>query len=122
MIDEILQDITIYHKEENKYIRYPKLASLRNTSYLNRNKTGLQTTDNALIRIFDTKGYNNTWKCQKGDIIVSKKVKDDIEKAPLTELQKKYGKDYVYEVSSIDIFDFKDNDLLELNHIKIGAR
>lgn len=122
MIDEILQDITIYHKEENKYIRYPKLASLRNTSYLNRNKTGLQTTDNALIRIFDTKGYNNTWKCEKGDIIVSKKVKDDIEKAPLTELQKKYGKDYVYEVSSIDIFDFKDNDLLELNHIKIGAR
>ena len=122
MIDEILQDITIYHKEENKYIRYPKLASLRNTSYLNRNKTGLQTTDNALIRIFDTKGYNNTWKCEKGDIIVSKKVKDDIEKAPLTELQKKYGKDYVYEVSSIDIFEFKDNDLLELNHIKIGAR
>lgn len=122
MIDELLQDITIYHKEENKYIRYPKLASLRNTSYLNRNKTGLQTTDNALIRIFDTKGYNNTWKCEKGDIIVSKKVKDDIEKAPLTELQKKYGKDYVYEVSSIDIFDFKDNDLLELNHIKIGAR
>ena len=122
MIDEILQDITIYHKEENKYIRYPKLASLRNTSYLNRNKTGLQTTDNALIRIFDTKGYNNTWKCEKGDIIVSKKVKDDIEKAPLTELQKKYGKDYVYEVSSIDVFDFKDDDLLELNHIKIGAR
>lgn len=122
MIDEILQDITIYHKEENKYIRYPKLASLRNTSYLNRNKTGLQTTDSAIIRVFDTKGYNNTWKCQKGDIIVSKKVKDDIEKAPLTELQKKYGKDYVYEVSSIDVFDFKDNDLLELNHIKIGAR
>lgn len=122
MIDELLQDITIYHKEENKYIRYPKLASLRNTSYLNRNKTGLQTMDNTLIRIFDTKGYNNTWKCEKGDIIVSKKVKDDIEKAPLTELQKKYGKDYVYEVSSIDIFDFKDNDLLELNHIKIGAR
>lgn len=122
MIDELLQDITIYHKEENKYIRYPKLASLRNTSYLNRNKTGLQTTDNALIRVFDTKGYNNTWKCEKGDVIVSKKVTDNIEKAPLTELQKKYGKDYVYEVSSIDIFDFKDNDLLELNHIKIGAR
>ena len=38
------------------------------------------------------------------------------------ELREKYGKDYVYEVSSIDIFDFKDNDLLELNHIKIGAR
>ena len=122
MIDEILQDITIYHKEENKYIRYPKLASLRNTSYLNRNKTGTQTTDNAHIRVFDTKGYNNTQKCKKGDIIVSKKVLDDIEKAPLTELQKKYGKDYVYEVSSIDVFDFKDNDLLELNHIKIGAR
>ena len=121
-MDDLLQDITIYHKEGTQYVRYPKIASVRNTSYLNRNKTGVQTADNALIRVFDTKGYNNTWKCQKGDIIVSKKVLDDIVKAPLTELREKYGKDYVYEVSSIDIFDFKDNDLLELNHIKIGAR
>lgn len=121
-MDDLLQDITIYHKDGTQYVRYNKIASVRNTSYLNRNKTGTQTTDSVLIRVFDAKEYNNTWKCQKGDIIVSKKVSDDIIKAPLTELREKYGKDYVYEVSSIDIFDFKDNDLLELNHIKIGAR
>ena len=90
-MDDLLQDITIYHKEGTQYVRYNKIASVRNTSYLNRNKTGVQTTDNALIRVFDTKGYNNTWKCQKGDIIVSKKVLDDIIKAPLTELREKYG-------------------------------
>lgn len=121
-MEELLQDITIYHKEENKYIRYSKVASVRNTSILNRNKTGVSSTDNALIRVFDTEGYNNTWKCQKGDVIVSKDVSDDIKAAPLTELQKKYGKEYVYEVSSIDIFDFKSEDVKELNHIKIGAR
>lgn len=121
-MNDLLQDITIYHKERTDYIRYNKVASVRNTSYLNRNKTGVQTADNALIRVFDTKEYNNTWKCQKGDIIVSKKVLDDIVKAPLTELREKYGKEYVYEVSSIDIFDFDNEDLLELNHIKIGAR
>lgn len=121
-MDGLLQDITIYHKEGTNYIRYSKQASVRNTSYLNRNKTGVQTTDNALIRVFDSKGYNNTWKCQKGDVIVSKKVLDNIIKAPLTELREKYGKDYVYEVSSIDIFDFDNKDLQELNHIKIGAR
>lgn len=121
-MDNLLQDITIYHKEGTQYVRYNKIASVRNTSYLNRNKTGLQTTDNALIRVFDSKGYNNTWKCQKGDVIVSKLVLDSIIKAPLTELREKYGKDYVYEVSSIDIFDFDNEDLQDLNHIKIGAR
>lgn len=121
-MEDLLQDITIYHKEGTDYIRYNKVASVRNTSYLNRNKTGVQTADNALIRVFDTKEYNNTWKCQKGDIIVSKKVLDNVVKAPLTELREKYGKEYVYEVSSIDIFDFDNDDLLELNHIKIGAR
>ena len=122
-MDGLLKDITIYHKEKNgSYTRYSKQASVRNTSYLNRNKTGSQTTDNVLIRVFDTKGYNNTWKCQKGDVIVSKKVTDNVVKAPITELRDKYGKDYVYEVSSIDIFDFENLALNELNHIKIGAR
>lgn len=121
-MDGLLQDITIYHKENNKYIRYLKTASVRNTSILNRNKTGVSTADNALIRVFDTKGYNNTWKCQKGDVIVPFNVFDDISEAPLTELRKKYGKDSVYEVSSIDIFDFTNQDIIELNHVKIGAR
>lgn len=122
MMEELLQEITIYHKEESEYIRYPKIASVRNTSILNRNKTGVSTTDNALIRVFDVVGYNSTWKCQKGDVVVFKKVSDDIKKAPFTELIKKYGKEYVCEVSSIDIFDFKSEALKDLNHIKIGAR
>ena len=53
MFNDLLQDITIYHKEGNKYERYNKEASLRNTSYLNRNKTGVSNTDTALIRISD---------------------------------------------------------------------
>ena len=119
----LLQEITIFHKEQNGlYTRYNLIASVRNTSILNRNKTGVQNTDKGLIRVFDTKGYNTTWKCQKGDVIVAKKVLDEVIKAPLTEMREKYGTEYVYEVSSIDIFDFNDNDLLELNHIKIGAR
>ena len=49
-MDDLLQDITIYHKEDTQYVRYNKIASVRNTSYLNRNKTGVQTTDNAIFK------------------------------------------------------------------------
>jgi len=122
MEDNLLQDITIYHKENNSFTRYNKRASVRNTAYRNRNNTGLSNSDSALIRVFDVNGYNNTWKCSKGDVIVALNVDDTIVQAPLTELQKKYGKEYVYEVSSIDIFKFEDNDISELNHIKIGGR
>ena len=120
---DLFQDITIYHKTSAAtWERYNLIASFRDTSYLNRNNTGVQTTDKAIIRVFDTKGYNCTWKCEKGDIIVKNSVLDDIIKAPITELSKKYGDNNVYEVSSIDIFDFKDQNVSELNHIKIGAR
>lgn len=122
MFNDLLQDITIYHKEGNKYERYNKEASVRNTSYLNRNKTGVLNTDTALIRIFDIEKYNIAWKCEKGDVIVSLKVSDDILKSPLTEMREKYGKDNVYEVSSIDKFIFENNDIKDINHIKIGAR
>ena len=122
MIDTLLRDITIYHKEVNNWIRYNIKASVRFTSYRNRNTTGVETTDNALIRVFDVEGYNNTWKCQKGDIIVIKSVDDDIIKAPITEMRQKYGKELVIEVSSIDEFIFDDIDLKEINHIKIGGR
>lgn len=119
----MIQDITIFHKEKNKnYTRYNLKASLRNTSIFNRNNTGVSSSDSALIRIFDTIGYNNEWKCNKGDVIVGKSVYDEIKEAPLTEMIKKYGKEYVYEVSSIDVFEFEDNDLNEINHIKIGAK
>ena len=120
-MNDLLQEITIYHKD-NEWIRYNIEASVRNTSYLNRNNTGVNTTDNALIRVFDTDGYNNTWKCEKGDIIVLKSVSDDIIKAPLTEMREKYGKSIVIEVSSVEPFIFNDIDLKEINHVKIGGR
>lgn len=118
MIDGLLQDITIYSGKN----RYNLRASVRNTEYLNRNRTGLMSADNALIRVFDIEGYKSTWDVKKGDIIVLKGVEDSINKAPLTELRKKYGKENVVEVSSIDeyIFDLADNK--EIQHIKIGGR
>ena len=122
-MDGLLQEITIYHKTSDNWTRY-NLAnvSVRNKSYLNRNNTGVNTTDNALIRVFDTDGYNNTWKCEKGDVIVLKSVSDNIIKAPLTEMREKYGKSIVIEVSSVEPFIFNDIDLKEINHIKIGGR
>lgn len=121
-MEDLLQDITIYHKTEKGYTRFNKKASLRNTSYLNRSKTGVETSDNGIVRVFDTRGYNMSWRCEKGDIIVARRIKDTITKAPLTELREKYGKHYVYEVKSIDIFDFTNPRLNQINHIKIGIR
>ena len=116
---EWLQDITIYHKENNEYKRYNIKAFIKNTSIQNRNTTGVNSVDNAVIRVFDTDSYNIAWKVDKGDIIVNKKVEDIIVNAPLTELTKKYGKENVYQVKSIDKLIYTD---LELdNHIKIGA-
>lgn len=121
MFDDLMQEVTIYHKNGNTYERYNKNGSLRNTSIYNRNKNGVETSDNGLLRIFDVDGYNYTWKCEKGDIVVAMGVSDEVT-APLTELRKKYGKQFVYEVSSIDIFSFKNEEIKELNHIKIGLR
>lgn len=120
--EELLQDITIYHKVDNSWVRYNLRASVRNTSYLNRNKTGVSTTDSVLIRIFDVEGYGSTWNIEKGDVVLDSNSEYDIIKAPLTELREKYGKSSVYEVSSIDKFIFDDEDIKELNHIKIGGR
>lgn len=120
-MEDLLQEITIYHKNGSSYERYNLTASLRNTSILNRNNVGVEQADNGIVRVFDTKGYNKSWKCEKGDIVVSLNVTDEA-KAPLTELSKKYGKQNVYEVSSIDVFDFKDKRVEQLNHIKIGIR
>lgn len=120
MLDFPTQEITIYHKNEKIWDRYCVKASYRNTSILNRNKSGSNSTDNALIRIFDVSGYNETWFISKGDIIVNKKVEDVIEgNTPITQLSKKYGKDNVHKVTSIDKFIFDDEDLP--NHIKLGC-
>ena len=121
MEDFPMQNITIYHKNtENKWDRYVKEASYRNTSILNRNKNGENGTDNALIRIFDIEDYNSKWFANKGDVIVNKEVEDEIEgNTPFTQLSEKYGKDNVHKITSIDKFIFNDKDLP--NHVKVGA-
>lgn len=121
MKDFPMQNITIYHKNDNnKWDRYVKEASYRNTSILNRNKNGESGTDSVLIRIFDIEGYDIEWFVKNGDIIVNKEVDDTIEgNTPITQLSKKYGKDNVHKVTSTDKFIFDDEDLP--NHIKIGA-
>lgn len=144
MNDFPMQEITIYHKnEKNEYERYEKEASFRNTSMLNREKYGFNSTDKALIRVFDTRGYNKsihiknnssvlncplnsfigeTWKIQKGDVIVNGIVEDRIQTtAPSTELSKKYGQENVFKVNSVNILIYNDSDLKELNHVKLGC-
>lgn len=123
-MDKLLKNITIYHKENNNWEKYIVKASVRSTVYLNRDDrgTGIQTADNALIRIFDVKGYNLTYKIQKGDVIYSGVSNYEIDKAPLTELRNLYGKEKVFEVSSIEEFIFDDEDIKEINHIKVGGR
>lgn len=123
MEDFPTQDITIYHKTSNGYTRYVVNASFRNTSVLNYDKLGANSNENALIRVFDTDGYNSKWYAQKGDIIVNQEVTDIITgTTPKTQLINSYGKDNVFEITSIDKFIYSDNDLKELNHIKIGAK
>lgn len=116
------QKITIYHKNGAEWDRYVKEASYRNTSILNRNKNGLNSNDNTLIRIFDVEDYNVTWFALKDDVIVNKEVEDEIkENIPMTQLSKKYGKDNVHKITSIDKFIFDDKDIEDLNHIKLGC-
>ena len=114
----MLQDITLYHKTTNGYTKYNLIASFRGTSILNRNTTGVSTTDSVLIRIFYVD--NGTFEVSKDDVVVNKLVNDEITEPPLTQLQNTYGKENVFKIRSIDIFNFDDNDLKELNHVKLG--
>lgn len=117
-----MQKVTIYHKNGKQWDRYVKEASYRNTSVVNHNRNGSSSTDNALIRIFDVEGYNLTWFVQKNDIIVNEEVEDIIENnTPITQLSNQYGKDNVHKVTSIDKFIFEDEDIEQLNHIKLGC-
>lgn len=118
MEENLLQDITIYHNSKPNWVKYNIKASLRNTFIRNRDNTGSSNVNKALIRIFDVKGFENTYNVQDGDVIVSKKISDNITTSPLTILRTKYGKDNVYSVNSVEKFVFDD---LELSHIKIGA-
>lgn len=122
MEDFPTRKITIYHKNKDKYERYVKEASYRNTSVVNHNKNGSNSVDNVLIRFFNLDGYNKTWFIEKEDIIVNFEVEDEIEgTVPITQLSNKYGKDNIHKVTSIDKFIFTDPDIEELEHIKVGC-
>ena len=133
MSDFPMQKITIYHKNEEKWDRYVKDASYRNISELNRNRNGLSSTtlnrnkssnstDEALIRIFDIEGYNISWFALKDDIVVNKEVEDIIEgNTPITQLSNKYGRDNVHKINSIEKFIYDDEEIKDLNHIKLGC-
>ena len=121
-MENLLQNITIYHKNSSKWDRFNLSGvSVRNTSIRNRDTTGVSNVNGATIRIFDVDGYKNTYFVEKDDVIVALEVDDDVASAPLTELKAKYGKDNVFQVSSIDKFIFKDQSLKDIQHIKIGA-
>lgn len=136
--------ITIYHKnKQNRYERYVKEASFRDTTQLSRTKNDVNSKDKATIRIFDVKGYNksifitntsstlnlplnsflgDTWKVDLGDIVVKDVVKDEIQSStPITELSKKYGKENVFKINNITLNIYNDKDIEELNHIKVGC-
>ena len=115
------QRITIYHQNGDKWERYVREASYRNTSILNRNKNGSNLNDKALIRVFDVKGYEVDWFAEANDVIVNREVKDRIDSTPLTYLSKKYGKNNVHKIISVDKFMFMGDGVDELEHIKIGA-
>ena len=116
-----LKTITIYHNSGNNvWTPYVLEASFRNTAYLNHTRNGLNSTENTLVRVFDVNNYNKTWFAEKGDVIVNG-VADNQVTNPLTELKKIYGTDNVYKITTIDKFIFEENELKELNHIKLGA-
>lgn len=129
------QEITIYNKfvddkKQTTWHRTPLIGTYRNTSILNRTKTGSNTNDTALLRIFDTSKYVNeeeykkelkpdVWTVQIGDIVVDKDVDFDITStAPITELQKQFGKAHVQAIVSID--DNRKGTVLD--HIKVGLK
>lgn len=122
MSDFPTRKITIYHKNNNKWDRYVVEASYRNNSILNHNRNGSNSTDDVVVRIFDSEEYNVSWFVQKDDVIVNKEVDDEIEgNAPITQLSNKYGKDNVHKVNSMNDLTFEDEDIEELNHIKLGC-
>lgn len=122
MRKSLLKDITIYHKEKDKYSRFNIKASVRNNTNLTRSGNSLMINDSLLIRIFDIKGYKRDWFIDLKDVICLKRVDDDIINAPITELRAKYGKEHVIEVSDIEEFIFDDKDIKKLNHVKIQGK
>lgn len=146
MSDFPMKNITIYHKDEKGvYKRYNKTASIRHTSMLSKDKYGFTGNENAIIRVFDVKGYNNsihikntssvlncplnsflgeTWKIKKGDFVVNGQIHDDLNNSnivPFTYLQGKYGKENIFKITTINVLIYQDEELEELNHVKLGC-
>ena len=114
------QEITLYHKDtvNKQYVKYQLIASVRDTSIQNRTRTGVSTTDKALIRIFVSDHSPTSYAVEQGDLIVNKSVNDTISyEKGLTELRNKYGESNTYKINTIDKFLFGE----ELDHIKLGA-
>lgn len=115
------QDLTIYHNLDGKWVQYQKKGTIRNTENLVRSSNGTTITDTVTVRLFDTNGFEKDYYCSKGDVIVPFATNYEVEKTPITELRKLYGKENVYEVTSITKNIFEDAPL-NLRHIKIGAK
>lgn len=111
--------ITIYHKTSDEYCeRYVLLASFRDVSIQNRNRTGVSSTDDVLVRIFTSDHELGSYNVANGDFIVDKAIDDQIHcKTGLTELRHLYGENNTYQVKSIERHIYGE----ELDHIKIGA-
>ena len=110
-----MKKITIYHKEENEWIRQNKMASVRTSSSIMHENTGVNTKKQAKIRIFDFNGYKITWNCEKRDVIVLVDTKYEIKEAPMTELKREFGEENVFEVSYVQPNIYEE----ALDHIKI---
>lgn len=121
MSDFPTRKITICHKKDEGFENFVVDASYRNTLNQTHSKNGENSSNSVLIRIFDVEGYGSKWFVDKGDIIVNREISDKVTKTPLTYLSSKYGSDNVHKVISVSQLIFDDEDIEELNHIKIGA-
>lgn len=112
-----LKEATIYHKTKADYKKYQLELSFRQTSSIVHENVGLNSNDEVLIRIFD-KDYNKKWFCDKGDFIVLGFTDYEVKEAPLTELQKQFGKDKVFKVMSVEDLFYDD----DIGHLKVTCK
>lgn len=102
------QDITIYTKVKETWVKMDLKGTFRNTSIKNRTQTGVQTNDVGVVRIFEN------IELTTGDVLINKKIDDDFES--ITKLREIHGKHNVFTIKSIDNYFLGT----ELDHIKIG--
>lgn len=112
---EFTKPITVY--SGNSYDKYKVNATIRKESKLIRNNSGIEEVEHIVLRIFNTKSFKKTWNVKQGDVIVLQNVDDIITNNPLTNLQKKYGKENVCKAKEITENIYNTS----LDHIKIIA-